>query len=60
MEKPPKAGMPYDADPAVGEPESIELSPGNLVSAVCDVVLSHREHAVDRQEPVGVDTHPVR
>lgn len=44
----------------VGAPEPIDHSPGNHDGIVCDLALLLREHAVDRQEPVGVDAHPVR
>lgn len=47
------------ADPALGAPEIIDHSPGNHDGVVYDAAISHREHAVDRQEPVGVDAHPV-
>lgn len=57
---PLKAAMPHDADPAVGAPGLFDHSPCNHDGAVNDVALSHREHAVDRQEPVGVDAHPIR
>ena len=40
-----KAGMPYDADPAVGAPELLDQSPGNHDGAVYGAALSHREHA---------------
>lgn len=52
--------MPYDADLAVGAPEFIDHSPGNHDSVLNNVALPHHEHAVDRQESVGVDAHPVR
>lgn len=52
--------MPRDADQAVGAPELIDHSPGNYDCIVNDASLLHREHAVNRQEPVGVDVHSVR
>lgn len=55
-----EAAVPHDADSATGAPELIDHSPGNHDSADNDVALLYREHAVDRQEPVGVDAHPVR
>ena len=48
MWRPLKALVPHDADPAVGAPELTNHSSGNHDSAVYDVVLSYREHAVDR------------
>lgn len=44
---------------AIGLPELLDHSFGNQGGVVRDVALSYREHAVDRQEPVGVDAHPV-
>lgn len=44
----------------VGAPELIDHSLSNHDGIVCDLALLHREHAVDRQELVGVDAHPVR
>lgn len=40
----------------------LNLSIDRLVidGAIYDVALSRHEHAVDRQEPVDVDIHPVR
>lgn len=55
-----KEVIPHDAYPAVGPPELLDHSFGNHDSFVRDVGLSCREHAVDRQEPVGIDVHPVR
>lgn len=52
--------VPHDADPAVCAPELIVHSPDNYDGVVNDVALAHRERAADRQEPVGVDAHPVR
>ena len=52
--------MPHDADPAVGAPELIDHSPDNYDCIVIDASLLHREHVVDRLEPVGVDAHPER
>lgn len=50
----------YNADPPVGAPKLLVHSFGNYDSIINDVALSHCEHAVDWQEPVGVDAHPVR
>lgn len=55
-----RSDISCDADPAVDAPELIYHSPGNHDSVVFDAALSHREHVVDRQEPVDVDAHPVR
>ena len=55
-----KAVIPHDADPAVGAPELIDHSSGNHDAVVNNVALPHRKHAVDRQEPVGVDARAVR
>lgn len=52
--------MPHDAYPAFGLPELLDHSFANNDGFVCDLALSHREQAVDLQEPVGVDAHPVR
>lgn len=52
--------MPHDSDPALGAPELIDHLPGDHDCVVYDVALSHRGQAIDRQEPVGVDAHPVR
>lgn len=57
---PLKAVTPHDAGSTVGAPEFIVHPPGNHVGVVNDVALSLCEHALDRQEPVGVDAHPVR
>lgn len=54
-----KAVIPHDADPAVGAPELIDHAHGNHDGVVNDVALLHHEHAVDRQEPVGVDAHSI-
>lgn len=53
------SARPHYADPAIGAPKLLDQSPGNHDSADNDVALSHREHAVDRQDSVGVDAHPV-
>lgn len=55
-----KTVMPRDAYPAVGILGFLDHSPCNQDSVDNDVVLSHREHAADRQEPGGVDAHPMR
>lgn len=47
--RPPKAVIPHDADSGAGTPELIDHSPGSQDGVVCDVVLSHREQAVDWQ-----------
>ena len=60
IEWPLEAAIPHDADSTIGAPELNDHSPGNHDSADNDVALSYREHAVDRQEPVGVDAYPVR
>ena len=52
--------IPHDADPALGAPEPIDHLPGDHDCVVYDVALSHRGHAVGRQEPVDVDARPVR
>ena len=51
---------PHYADPAIGAPELLDQSLGNHDSADNDVALLHREHALDRQEPVGVGVHRAR
>lgn len=48
IQKPLKAAISHDADPALGAPEPLDQSPGNHDSAANDVTLSHCEHAVDR------------
>lgn len=52
--------MPHNADLSVGAPEPIVHSPGSQDGVVHDIALTYREHAVDRQEPVGVGAHPER
>lgn len=52
--------MPHDADSAIGAPEFLDHSPGNHDGVVHDIALTYREHAVARQESVGVDAHPAR
>lgn len=60
MQMPPKAPTLHDTDPAVGTPEPIDHSPGNLDFVVNDVALSHREHAEKQQGSAGVDARSVR
>lgn len=55
-----KAVIPHDDDPAIGTPGLLDHSLGNHDSVVNNVAFLHREHAVDRQEPMGVDAHAVR